>query len=538
MALICLRATFGNAANPSLFSVISESAVDLANQILEIIGKIELPKSQYEDLIGEPITLEDHIPFGQARKMIIEPTTHTNGYIDNYLDDSFGMVLWLSKSDPQRVIKCQLLAIDVLGRPNTSHEPLPRNEMLSEKKMKAEGTPTEVLTILGWKLNTRAFTISLPTDKFEKYTRQITVILAEPKKAKEKKELESLVGRIQHVASIIPASRHFTGRLNNALQRAKRFTRLSKSELDDLQLWQEFLVQAHKGMDLNILTPRYPDHIIITDASLSKGMGAFNVKTGEAWRWPIPASWKTMSINTLEFITTIIALEVDLHNNPAQRSDCYLVLTDNTSAMGWLRKTNFNDSSETALQLQIARHFARLLIANDICLCSQHLEGTKNEVADLLSRNHTLSDDDITNKILLNFSTQVPKQFKVRQIPTEITLQYLQKVREWQSTTVQQKAHNNDTVAIGTGGLNSQEMQGTSTHTWTNLNDTNKLNCFQPSCTPSERNRSTPFERLASWHQRHVVSTLPAWQRPLFLPVEGIQGTTWTENYQDFYSSK
>jgi len=409
--------------------------------------------------------------------------------------------------------------------------------MLSEKKMKAEGTPTEVLTILGWKFNTRTFTISLPIDKFEKYTRQIDETLATPKKAKERKELESLVGRIQHVASIIPASRHFTGRLNNALQRAKRFTRLSKSELDDLHLWKEFLVQAHKGMDLNLLTPRYPDQILITDASLSKGMGGFNVKTGEAWRWPIPESWKTMSINTLEFITTIIALELELYNNPPNTSDCYLILTDNTSAMGWLRKTNFNDFQENALQLQIARHFARLLISNKICLCSQHLAGEKNEVADLLSRNHTMSDEEITNEILSKFKTQIPKSFKVKQIPKELTLQYLQKVQDWQSTTAQQKAPNNDTTVTGNDGSNSQEKH-TSTLTSIESKNTNKSNSYQPLCTPSASKVLTPFEQLASWHQRLAESTLPVWQRPLFSPDEEIQGTIWTENFHEFYQNK
>jgi hypothetical protein len=538
IAIVCLRATFGNAANPSLFSILSESATDLSNQILRLKGKIKLPKSQYENLIKEPIVCDKDRPFAPARKMVIEPDVSAVGYNDNYLDDCFGMILWLLETNPKWGIESQLLALDILGRPNSNDEPLPRKELLSGNKMEAEGTPTEKLIILGWEIHTRDMTIGLPLAKFEKYTRQIEEILKEPKKAREKKELESLVGRLQHVASILPTSRHFIGRLNNAMNRANQYTRLSQNELDDLKLWKKFLYDAHKGIDINLITPRLAERILITDASLSKGMGGFNVKSGRAWRWPIPEEWKTMSINTLEFITTIIALELDLLEDPPNTSKCYLILTDNMSARGWLRKTNFCDSPDSKIQLQTARHLAHLLINNKVCLFSQWLQGEKNEVADMLSREQTMSDKEITNKILDIYQLQVPPTFKVSQLPQRLTSRFLQRVQSWQSTAVQQTAPNNDTVATGSDGSNLQEMPETSIHTWTTSIDTNKLNSSPHLCTPSEQNSSTPFEQLASWHQRLAASTLPAWQRPLYSREEETQGTIWTANFHDFYQNK
>jgi hypothetical protein len=212
--------------------------------------------------------------------------------------------------------------------------------------MIAEGTPTETLNVLGWKINTRTMTISLPKEKFEKYARQVNENLLQPKKSRERKELESLVGRLQHVASILPAARHFMGRLTEAQNRAKRYTKLLKNELDDLRIWVKFLEMAYKGIDINLLTPRYPDRILVTDASLANGMGGFKVQTGRAWRWPIPKEWKELSINVLEFLTTIIALELDLIEDPPNKSDCYLIVTNNMSAMGWLHKTNFCEAKE------------------------------------------------------------------------------------------------------------------------------------------------------------------------------------------------
>jgi hypothetical protein len=73
VAIVCLRATFGNAANPSLFSNLSEMGTDLANQILNLPKELKLPASQYDSLIGEPIIEDNDASFGIARRMVIEP---------------------------------------------------------------------------------------------------------------------------------------------------------------------------------------------------------------------------------------------------------------------------------------------------------------------------------------------------------------------------------------------------------------------------------------------------------------------------------
>jgi hypothetical protein len=42
---------------------------------------------------------------------------------------------------------------------------LPRIDIISAKKLQAEGTFKEVKVILGWVINTRSLLISLPLDK-------------------------------------------------------------------------------------------------------------------------------------------------------------------------------------------------------------------------------------------------------------------------------------------------------------------------------------------------------------------------------------
>jgi hypothetical protein len=116
IGIICLRATFGNAANPSLFSVISESGTDLVNQLLNIIRKTNLPASQYDKMIKEPIRFGKSRPFGQARQMIIEPRVSEDGIFDNYINDCFGGIPDLPHLDPKRGIKCQVLSLDAQKR--------------------------------------------------------------------------------------------------------------------------------------------------------------------------------------------------------------------------------------------------------------------------------------------------------------------------------------------------------------------------------------------------------------------------------------
>jgi hypothetical protein len=206
--------------------------------------------------------------------------------------------------------------------------------------------------------------------------------------------------------------------------------------------------------------------------------------------------------------------------------------------MGWLHKTNFCKAKEKVIQLKVARHLANLLIKNKVCIFSQWIKGKKNEVADLLSRDHTMSDIEITNQIIAKFPTQVPKTFKTTALPKELTSKYSQLVRDWQSIQALHKAHNGDMKVTGPDGLNSLQKQEESIPTYKISNDTVESTSYRPLCTPCELKVSTPFIQMASWHQRRAESTLPAWQRPSYCAEEVTRDTIWTENFQNFYKNK
>ena len=103
-------------------------------------------------------------------------------------------------------------------------------------------------------IDTRRLLISLPTDKFTAWTADINNFLLSKGRRVKLRTLETMVGRLQHVANIVVQGHHFLGCLRSAVIRADKFkgTRLSSEETKDLVLWKDFLVVAHTGIDLNL----------------------------------------------------------------------------------------------------------------------------------------------------------------------------------------------------------------------------------------------------------------------------------------------
>ena len=75
-------------------------------------------------------------------------------------------------------------------------------------------------------------------------------------------------------------------------------------------------------------------------------------------------------------------------------SSCVLNKTDSTSAMGWLRKSN-HDPGDTPIHNNITGFHASNTMERNACNYSQHLPGVLNVVADSLSRDFHLSDNQL-----------------------------------------------------------------------------------------------------------------------------------------------
>lgn len=162
------------------------------------------------------------------------------------------------------------------------------------------------------------------------------------------RQVRNTVGRLNHVGFIIPAARHFLGRIRHFEAHSYPTTdttrRIPRVVRDDLRLWLDFLEQARRGISLNILTLREPTTLYRADAC-KHGIGGFNVFHGRAWRFEIPPDLQNRaSLNVLEFFASIIGPWTNLLEDNLPELSCIWSQTDSTTADGWMHKSNFHDT--------------------------------------------------------------------------------------------------------------------------------------------------------------------------------------------------
>ena len=525
IALVALRATFGGKPCPFRWSKLSEPIADLANALARCeLWDPSAVRPLHHELIGNPKYADREQPLEQARKLRVDTEADEFGMTDVFLDDLITVFPALNEDHINRGALAALLALDVVSRPLvTNGETLPRDHMLAIDKAMAEGTPSEIQIILGWEINTRRLTIALPTDKHVAWKQDIHEILHLASKNKRIRHsiLETILGRLQHAAAILSEGSHFLNRIRTAEQRAKQArsgsSRLCVETRKDLAYWISLLDRAAKGVSLNLLVYRVPDQILRTDAC-EHGLGGYSLTTGRAWRWEIPVEHRLKkSINFLEFLACITGIILSLHDGEGAEEDCILSLGDNTSSLGWLRKSNFAADEEQASHSALARHFALIMAGASRCHFSQWFAGKENEVADLLSRDHDKSDDSLTAYNSFVFAAQVSPEFHISPLPEELTC--------WLAYWVQHERGTTESPPPLTGGQTGTGRTGSST--WTtatssrmnssnNLTEPPGIRSWEATLNESER-RPIParvHRKMLSWLQRHALAPSEAYVRP------------------------
>ena len=261
--LVALRLTFGGAPNPSQWGDVLETAVDLANDLARrddwdpsTCFAPHQPMLESEKAVDRDAGKKlDGEPFGKATDMSVSyPPGDTGPKFDCYLDDLFGVS---REKDRKRLEAVLPLVLHLIGRPvdDGLPESLPRDALIAVSKFLAKAKASEAKVILGWEVNTRRITVSLPPDKHEAWTLEIQSMQSRPNRRVTAKELESTIGRLNHAAYVVPNARHFLGRLYRTSEQAKIHgsVKLSQPQWDDLGLWRGFLDVALGGVPCTTL---------------------------------------------------------------------------------------------------------------------------------------------------------------------------------------------------------------------------------------------------------------------------------------------
>ena len=417
IAYLLTRLCFGIASGPSECCLISEAIVDFATILIsdpswdptEVFNPIKEIPTDIE-------FLDDSIPLVQTKNIIRELPTK-DCYIDGYIDDMITIILALDHLIRRAIQIIPLLCL-VFFRPVHKNESKFRSDIISIKKLLAEGNLSETKNFLGWIINTRSMRVYLPKLKAMKWILEIDETLQV--KSISYKKLEKLIGKLNHTAFIIPFTRYFLNRIRHQMYLAKKFgpQKLSIGTREDLALFKDLLsIMSTNGSSIANITYSLPDHFCWSDAC-KHGMGGFN-DSGQAWQWRIPDQHiGKLSINLLEFLASVITIMITLEGK--EKDSRIFALTDNSSALGWLYKASFHPATQNKHDL-VARKLARFMVKNEFSIYSEHIKGEKNNVADLLSREFSLDNSSLTNKITHSFPEQAPPNLEIIKLPQEIS---------------------------------------------------------------------------------------------------------------------
>ena len=138
--------------------------------------------------------------------------------------------------------------------------------MIETSKSKAGGSLEEIKVVLGWVYNTLTLCVSLPDPKFISSTKTIQGILSKDKT--KSKNLETLIGRINPIASTFLLERHLLARIRYFNLKMNDFAwyQILPNIRNKLKLHMNILQKDHKGILMNLLTYCEPTRIYLTNA--------------------------------------------------------------------------------------------------------------------------------------------------------------------------------------------------------------------------------------------------------------------------------
>jgi hypothetical protein len=144
-----------------------------------------------------------------------------------------------------------------------------------------------VMTFLGFELETSYMVVRLPQEKLQRTLALVRECTA--KMACKKRELESLLGYLQHAATVIRPRRTFVRRLIEllaVLEKREHWVRLNDSMQSDLTWWLMYM-EGWNGISIFPKTGA-PSVQLVTDASGTWGCGAHWNTRWFQWEWEGP----------------------------------------------------------------------------------------------------------------------------------------------------------------------------------------------------------------------------------------------------------
>ena len=210
----------------------------------------------------------------------------------------------------------------------------------------------------------------------------------------------------------------------------------------------------------------------ISDAC-ETGMGGYNPIPGKMWRYKFTTEQQqAFTLNAKEFLAAAILQQLALQDDKSP-FPCHLNIGDSRVAESWLYKSN-HDPESSPVQNEIAQQMATILIKMKASNYSQHLKGDENKIADSLSRDTHLTDEQLFNLWQTTSPPLLPEHPQILPLSSQ-TISWIDSLAQLTPKTWELLwTHIPSTLAAGESGTNSLKRSQQTINTSTDSHKTNE----------------------------------------------------------------
>lgn len=256
--------------------------------------------------------------------------------------------------------------------------------------------PAGVVEWLGINIDARNMTLSIPAKKISETLEMVKKYSA--RRSMSKKELQSVIGKLVHIAKCVPPARLFISRLLDALRQCtKKYVKVSKDMKEDFN-W--FVLFCAEWNGVYLIPPSEPDKVITVDASMT-GIGATDGL--QAYGKQIaPDDSIVRNISELEAINVAVALHTFVDDS--FKGGHIKLYCDNAASVQVLQ----SGRGRNKIILEVARYIWMLQAKYQFTISYAHIKGKDNVIADALSRAHlSPAMADIANVYIDKYSIKI-----------------------------------------------------------------------------------------------------------------------------------
>ena len=291
----------------------------------------------------------------------------------NYVDDMGGVEGDKTRAE-EAYNKLGLLLID-LG--------------LDESQKKAEA-PTTMITFLGVEFDSVAMTMSVPPSKLTEIKAEIRLWMR--RTTINKKELQSLLGKLFWVAKCVKYARVFMGRLLSQLRtmtgiKDTKKVKLQEEARKDIMWWAQYL-EHYNGINLIVNDNPIPlsfdqlldsPHDVCAGDATPTGGGAWHGR--EYWCGELPTHLKDpqIPIHVKEFWVVIVSAKLW---GDSWTGKCIVIYCDNDSVCDTIQNKKPRDTT----LLSLLREFLYVVVTKKFFPVLRKIGTHENKVADFISR--------------------------------------------------------------------------------------------------------------------------------------------------------